>query len=200
MGDHAKVSIRMWVEHNVILLEGYFDPNLSYDENCFCCHFWICHSFFDHILSAVVAHDRYFIQKKVALGLPGFSPHQKLTCALCFLAYGTSADKLDEYIWIAETTVLETVSRFCSAIIACFSDTYLHSPTVVDLKFFNQLRESRLDLVLGLSRCHEVAVEKLPNGMERHLSRQRKGANSHLRGYSWPSPVVLASILWYAWC
>jgi hypothetical protein len=67
---------------------------------------------FDHLLNAVVAHDRYFIQKKVALGLPGFSPHQKLTCALCFLAYGTSADQLDEYIKMAETTVLETISHF----------------------------------------------------------------------------------------
>ncbi len=80
----------------------------------------------------MVAHDRYFVQKKGTLGVQVFSPHQKLTCALPFLAYGTSADKLDEYIWIAETTVLETVSRFCSAIIACFSDTYLCSPTVAD--------------------------------------------------------------------
>jgi hypothetical protein len=67
--------------------------------------------------------------------MPGFSPHQKLTCALCFLAYSTSADHLDDYIWMAETMVFETVSHFCSVIIACFSDTYLHSPTVADLEF-----------------------------------------------------------------
>jgi hypothetical protein len=131
----------------------------------------MCCCVFDCLLDAVVAYDRYFVQKKDALGVPGFSPHQKLTCVLCFLTYGTSADQLDEYIQMVETMVHETVSRFCSAIIACFSDTYLHSPTVVDLKFFNQLRESRLDLVLGLSRCHEVAVEKLPNDMERCLPR-----------------------------
>ncbi len=85
---------------------------------------------FDHLLNAVVAHDRYFVQKKDALGVPGFSPYQKLTCALYFLSYGTSADQLNEYIQMAETTVLEAVSRFCSVISACFSDTYLCSPLV----------------------------------------------------------------------
>jgi hypothetical protein len=66
----------------------------------------------------------------------GLFPHQKITCALHFLAYGTSADQLDEYIWMAESTVLVSVSHFCSAVIAWFSETYLCSPTVDDLKFF----------------------------------------------------------------
>ena len=61
--------------------------------------------------------------------------HQKLICALCFLAYGASADQLDEYVQMAETMVLENVSHFCSVIIACFSDTYLCLPTVADLKY-----------------------------------------------------------------
>ncbi len=65
----------------------------------------------------------------------GFSPHQKLTCALYFFAYDTSADQLDEYIWMDETMVLETVCCFCSAIIACFSDAYRCLSTVADLKF-----------------------------------------------------------------
>jgi len=123
------------LQHNFILLRDYFDPNPTYDDKCFRRRFRMRRCVFDRLLNAVVAHDRYFVQKKDALGVPGFSPHQKLTCALRFLAYGTSADQLDEYIRMAETTVLETVSRFCSAIIACFSDIYLRSPTVADLKF-----------------------------------------------------------------
>ncbi len=123
------------LEHNFILLWDYFNPSPTYDDKCFCCPFHMRHCVFDRVLNAVLVQYRYFVQKKDTLGVPGFSPHQKLTCALCFLAYGTSADQLDEYIWMAETTVLETVSRFCSAIIACFSDTYLCLSTVADLKF-----------------------------------------------------------------
>jgi hypothetical protein len=123
------------LQHNFILLWDYFDPNPTYDDKCFRRHFHIHRCVFDRLLTAVVAHDTYFVQKKDALGVPGFPPHQKLTCALHFLAYGNSADQLDEYIRMAKTTVLKTVSRFCSAIIACFSDTCLCSPTVADLKF-----------------------------------------------------------------
>jgi hypothetical protein len=133
-GKHQNVD-RGRLQHNIILLRDYFNPNPAYDDKCFRHRFRMCRCVFDHLLNAVVVHDRYFVHKTDALGVPGFSPHQKLTCALRFLAYGTSADQLDEYIRMAETAVLETVSRFCSAIIACFSDTYLRSPTVADLKF-----------------------------------------------------------------
>jgi hypothetical protein len=130
-GKHQN-AVHGRLQHNCILLQEYFDPNPTYNYKYFCHHFRMCHCVFDHLLNAVVAHNRYFVQKKDNLAVPGFSPHQILTCALCFLAYSTSADQLDEYIRMAETTVLETVSFFCSAIIACFSDTYLCSPTVAD--------------------------------------------------------------------
>ena len=54
-------------------------------------------SLFEKILDDLVASDSYFSQKKDALGELGFSPHQKLTSALCtMLANGTSADQLDD--------------------------------------------------------------------------------------------------------
>ena len=133
-GKHQNVDCGRQ-QHSSILLRDYFNPNPTYDDKCFRHRFRMRRCIFDRLLNAVVVQDRYFVQKKDALGVPGFSPHQKLTCALRFLAYGTSADQLDEYIRMAETTVFETVSRFCSAVIACFSDTYLRSPTVADLEF-----------------------------------------------------------------
>jgi hypothetical protein len=60
-----------------------------------------------------------------------FPRRQQQKSALCFLACGTSADHLDDYIRMAETTVLDTVSRFCSAIIDCFSETYLRFPLLL---------------------------------------------------------------------
>jgi hypothetical protein len=122
-------------EHEAILMQDYFNANPVYDDKFFRRRFRMRHCVFDRVLNALTRHDRYFVQKTDALGVLGFSPHQKITCALRFLAYGTSADQLDEYIRMAESTVLVTVSRFCSAVIACFSETYLRSPTVDDLKF-----------------------------------------------------------------
>jgi hypothetical protein len=52
--------------------------------------------------------------------VPGFSSHQKINHALGFLAYGTSADQVDEYIWMAKSMVFETDFCLCFAIIACF--------------------------------------------------------------------------------
>ncbi len=65
---------------------------------------------------------RNFVQKRDALGLQGFSPHQKCT-------YGTSTNQLDEYILMAELMVLVTVSHVFSAVIECFSEAYLQSLT-----------------------------------------------------------------------
>jgi len=53
---------------------------------------------FLRILEEIVGFDEYFVQKRNAAGQLGFSPHQKITAAFRMLAYGASADSLDEYI------------------------------------------------------------------------------------------------------
>ena len=58
---------------------------------------------FEKILQDVVEFDEYFLQKRDAAGRLGFSPHQKLTGALWMLAYGGSADSLDEYTRMSES-------------------------------------------------------------------------------------------------
>jgi len=100
-------------------------------------------SLFDEIFQAVCAHDRYFIQKRDCTGLLGALSHQKVTCALRMLAYATSADQLDEYIRLAESTVLKTLHRFCQAIIDVFGDTYLRTPNKDDLQKILMLHSQR---------------------------------------------------------
>ena len=73
------------LQNNFFLLRDYFNPNPTYDDKCFRHRFRMRRCVFDCLLNAVVVQDRYFVQKKDALGVPGFSPHQKLTCALRFL-------------------------------------------------------------------------------------------------------------------
>lgn len=121
-------------KHHVILMEDYFNESCTYDANAFRRRFRMRPVVFDRILDALVEHDEYFVQKRDAVHVLGFSSHQKITCALRFLAYGTSADQLDEYIRMAESTTLENLRHFCEGIIACFGPTYLRPPTVEDFK------------------------------------------------------------------
>lgn len=90
-------------------------------------------SLFEHILQAVCAHDRYFIQNRDCTGLLGVSSQQKVTFALHMLAYTTRADQLGGYIRLVELTVLKTLHRFCRTIVDVFGDTYLKTPTIEDL-------------------------------------------------------------------
>ena len=54
------------LQHNFFLLRDYFNPNPTYDDKCFRRRFRMRRCVFDHLLNAVVAHDRYFVQKKDA--------------------------------------------------------------------------------------------------------------------------------------
>lgn len=92
-------------------------------------------------LFATIQHDlvsdvesNYFTQRQDALKCPGFLPEQMITCALRMLAYGSSANQLDEVIRMAESTVLKTLEKFCTAIIRIYGSRYLRSPTATDLE------------------------------------------------------------------
>lgn len=91
---------------------------------------------FERIMSRLVedTHCNYFVQKPDATGLLGFLPEQKVTCALRMLAYGSSADQLDEFIRMGESTALETMKTFCSSVIRLFGPEYLRKPTQFDLE------------------------------------------------------------------
>jgi hypothetical protein len=62
------------------------------------------------IATAVEGYDNYFVQKYNVAHQLGFSHLQKVTAALRMLAYGGPADTLDEYLWMAESTILESVN------------------------------------------------------------------------------------------
>ncbi|XP_070676330.1 uncharacterized protein [Malus domestica] len=61
-------------------------------------------------------------------------PEQKITTALRMLAYGASADQVDEIARMGKTTVLESLMRFCSAIEAFYTNEYLRAPTPIDMR------------------------------------------------------------------
>lgn len=92
-------------------------------------------SLFDRIVYELTHDDvdNYFPQKLDATGLAGFLPEQKATMAMRMLAYGASADQLDELMRMGESTGLETLQKFCAAVIRLFGAEYLRAPTPDDL-------------------------------------------------------------------
>ncbi|XP_070681675.1 uncharacterized protein [Malus domestica] len=50
------------------------------------------------------------------------------------LAYGASADQVDEIARMGKTIVLESLMRFCSAIKALYTNEYLRTPTPRDMR------------------------------------------------------------------
>jgi hypothetical protein len=83
---------------------------------------------FLQIVYVVQSHDEYFHQKPNAAGVLGASPIQKVVGAFRMLAYGISADFLDDYVRMGEITIIESLKNFVKAVIDLFGDKYLMAP------------------------------------------------------------------------
>jgi hypothetical protein len=74
--------------------------DLTYPPEVFRRRFRMQKSLFLRIVEDVKKADTYFVQKRDAAGRLGFSALQKATAAMRMLAYGCSADSVDEYLRI----------------------------------------------------------------------------------------------------
>ncbi|KAL6205172.1 hypothetical protein ACLB2K_022434 [Fragaria x ananassa] len=59
------------------------------------------------------------------------------------LAYGTSADQVDEYLRIGESTAIVSLKRFVKAVVEIFGDEYLRSPNNDDIARLLTMGEQR---------------------------------------------------------
>ncbi|XP_021807350.1 serine/threonine-protein kinase BLUS1-like [Prunus avium] len=78
-----------------------------------------------------------------AVGVLGLIPEQKLTTALRMLAYGASAEQVDEIARMRKSTILECFVRFCDAVENLYTREYLRKPTPRDLQRLLQKGEDR---------------------------------------------------------
>ncbi|XP_070676204.1 uncharacterized protein [Malus domestica] len=85
-------------------------------------------------MGVICNHDPYFVQKEDVFHVLGLIPEQKITTSLRMLAYGVSADQVDEIARMGRTTVLESLMQFCSAIEALYTNEYLQTPTPRDMR------------------------------------------------------------------
>ncbi|XP_074363057.1 uncharacterized protein LOC141703421 [Apium graveolens] len=90
-------------------------------------------SLFLRIEEAVATHDYYFTQRTDVVGVPGLSSLQTMTAALRMLAYGMTADVVDDYVRISENTTIESLRRFLKAIVEIFEVEYLRRPNEQDV-------------------------------------------------------------------
>ena len=127
-----------------ILMKDYFAEHPTYPLNYFRRRFRMRRELFLRIQEDLLTfHGDKFSQKRDALGKLGFSPEQKLTSALRILAYGSSADRNDEYIRMGESTSLAYLRHFCEAVIETYGSFYLRKPTADDLKLILSLHSSK---------------------------------------------------------
>ncbi|XP_074376743.1 uncharacterized protein LOC141718259 [Apium graveolens] len=75
---------------------------------------------FLRIVDAVSNFDSYFQQRIDAVGRKSLSPLEKCTAAMRMLAYGVSADVVDDYVHIGESTAVEGLKKSVSNIITIF--------------------------------------------------------------------------------
>jgi hypothetical protein len=74
----------------------------------------------------------YFCKRYDATGRVGLTVLQKYTVVLRQLAYGMTADTIDEYLKLGKITIIECLEYYCLDIIECFGDEFLRQPTVAD--------------------------------------------------------------------
>jgi len=68
---------------------------------------------------------------------------KKITAALRMLAYGVPADSLDEALYIAESTIIESLREFVKAVVEVFGEQYLQAPNEEDTARLMQMGAAR---------------------------------------------------------
>ncbi|SAM00221.1 hypothetical protein [Absidia glauca] len=129
-----RVINRRRLDANERLMEDYFVETPTYGAEKFRARYRMSKETFMIVLEEVVKQDDFFTQKMDVAKRLGFSSIQKVTAALRMLAYGCSADQLDENLRIGKTTALECLRRFCKAVIAGFGESYLRAPNQADVE------------------------------------------------------------------
>ncbi|XP_062113995.1 uncharacterized protein LOC133825007 [Humulus lupulus] len=133
------------------LFNDYFAENPRFSASMFRRRFRMGRALFLHIYDVVQRHDNYFVQQRDGLGKLGLSGLQKVTAVFRMLAYGVPADATDEYIKIGESTALESLKRFCRAVVEVFGARYLRSPNADDVARLLHIGESQGFPAAGVS-------------------------------------------------
>ena len=147
------------------LYKDYFAEDSIYNETHFQRRFRMRRHLFLRIVGALESHFEYFQLRYDGLGRRGLSPLTKCTAAMRMLAYGISADCVDEYLKIGESTAMECMKNFAAGIIQVFGKEYLRKPTQADVDRLLQVAEARdFPGMLGSIDCMHWEWKNCPIG------------------------------------
>ncbi|XP_008230763.1 PREDICTED: uncharacterized protein LOC103329998 [Prunus mume] len=94
------------------------------------------------------------------------------------LAYGASADQVDEVVGMGKSTTLEALVRFCYAVENLYTKDYLCRPTPRDLQRLLQKAETReFSGMIGSIDCMHWQWKNYPTALQGDY-RNRKGQKS----------------------
>jgi hypothetical protein len=145
------------------LQQQYFCANPIYSDDDFRRRFRMTKALFTTIYDAVVQVDPYFEQRPNAAGKLGLHPLLKITAALRMLAYGSAADAVDENLEVSEAVALESLRRFCLAVVKCFGPEYLREPSAADMAdLLRHNSERGFPGMLGSLDCMHWTWHKCP--------------------------------------
>jgi hypothetical protein len=102
--------------------------NPVYGSEIFRRRFRISKGVYERIRHELVNQYECFRTLTDAAKKEGITTDVKLTAVLRFLAYGCSADFIDENYQIAECTLLKYLRLFCRGIISTYKTEYLRMP------------------------------------------------------------------------
>ncbi|XP_057520756.1 uncharacterized protein LOC130801019 [Amaranthus tricolor] len=105
----------------------------------------------------------FFQQRQDATGRFGAFALQKCTAAMRLIAYGTSADSVDDYIQISASLARDSLQHFVEGIVSYFSDEYLRKPNEEDIVRLLRIGESRgFPGMLGSIDCMHWRLKNCP--------------------------------------
>ncbi|KAL6643200.1 hypothetical protein ACP70R_021381 [Stipagrostis hirtigluma subsp. patula] len=154
------------------LVADYFAEDPVYSDTQFRRRFRMRRHVFLRIVSALGEWSPYFTQRVDCCNRQGLSPLQKCTAAIRMLAYGTSADSLDEYLKVAESTALECLEKFVEGVIEIFGGEYLRGPNADEVQHLLHVGESRgFPGMLGSVDCMHWRWENCPTAWKGQYTR-----------------------------
>ncbi|CAL2265629.1 unnamed protein product [Prunus armeniaca] len=125
------------------LLEDYFISTSLYSNVDFRRRYRMQPHLFNKVMHNICNYDAYFVQKCDVVRVLGLLPEQKLTAVIRMLAYGSSADQIDEIARMGKSTTLEALVRFCDAVETLYIRDYLRRPIPKDLQRLLQKAKAR---------------------------------------------------------
>ncbi|CAL2234641.1 unnamed protein product [Prunus armeniaca] len=119
--------------------------------------------------------EDYFIPTSLnCAGVLGLLPEQKFTTIIRMLAYGASADQVDEIARMGKSTALESLVRFCDAVETLYTRDYLRRPTPRDLQRLLQKAEQRgFPGMIGSIECMHWQWKNCPTAWQGEYGNQK---------------------------